>query len=94
MLLARSASDQNLALLDPWSVVHFAAGLALGLVGVSVPLATGIGVAYEGAEYAAENSSEQVRRFFRVSGPETLGNQIIDVAVLALGAELGNRWRG
>lgn len=93
-LLALSPRDQNVALLDPWSAVHLAAGLALGLVGVSVPVATGIAVAYEGAEYAAENSSEQVRRLFRVSGPETLTNQIVDIALLALGAELGRRWRG
>ena len=33
--IATSRDEQNAAVLDPWSVVHLAAGLATSLVGVS-----------------------------------------------------------
>jgi hypothetical protein len=93
VIFALSSKDQNSALLDPWSLVHLASGLALGLIGVGLPVVASLGVAYEVAEFAAETSQPSVRRFFRISGPENLGNQVVDVALLVAGAKLGHLWR-
>ena len=50
MLIAQNKEDQNLALIDPWTVVHFAAGLAAGLMGFSAGAALTGAVLYEVAE--------------------------------------------
>ena len=88
MILALTKSDQNRAILDPWSVVHFAMGLAAGLIKAPRGPALAAAVLYEFAEQGIEASSA----FFGVSGPEILPNAIADVALFALGQELGKRW--
>ena len=50
MLIARSKADQNTAVLDPWTVVHFGVGLASGLVGLSAGASLTGAVLYEVAE--------------------------------------------
>lgn len=89
--IARSKAEQNRAVVDPWTTVHLAAGLALGLV--EAPRAFWIGVAtgYELAEQGIERR-QWGKAFFRTSGPETLSNALVDLAVLAVGIELGRRW--
>lgn len=94
-IVATSRANQNTALFDPWTVVHFSSGLALGLVGVSLPLATVIAVAYEGAEAVARgySNSARARETFLTEPPESAANVFVDVAVLVVGARLGRAWR-
>lgn len=90
-VIARRKADQNRAILDPWSIVHFAAGLASGLVDVPLRLALPVAVLYELGEYHLE-SYEVGQDLFETSGPEAIPNAVVDVAVFAVGHELGRRW--
>lgn len=90
-VLARRKAHQNRAILDPWSVVHFGAGLASGLVDVPLHLALPVAVLYELAEHHLE-SHEVGRDLFETSGPEAIPNAVVDVAIFAVGHELGRRW--
>ena len=90
--VATSRAEQNSAALDPWSVVHFASGLALGLVGVSMPVGLAAGVAYEIVEHAAEKDPRW-QQFFLTTGPESQINIVTDLVLLAGGLALGKRWR-
>jgi hypothetical protein len=89
--IARRKSDQNLAVVDPWTFVHAGTGLALGLLNVPMWKAVTGAVLYEVIEARAE-TKEAGRRFFSVSSPEIVENQILDVAIFALGVHLGRRW--
>ncbi len=82
---------QNEALFDPWSVVHFAFGLAFGLVGFPFLGAVGIAVAYDVLEHAFEDS-EFGQRFFNTSGPESGWNIGGDLMLFAGGWFLGDRY--
>jgi hypothetical protein len=88
VILALTKADQNKAMLDPWSLVHFACGLAAGLVNAPKGPALVAAIAYEFAEQKIEGYSS----FFGVSGPEGMPNAIADVALFAIGQELGARW--
>mgnify|MGYP006908254956 CR=1 FL=1 len=90
-LVATRKSEQNRALLDPWTVVHFASGLALGLVSARRDVSMGAAVAYEFAEQWAERN-RLGQELFDVSGPESAMNAVVDVAVFALGHRLGTLW--
>lgn len=90
-LVALRKSEQNHAVLDPWTVVHFATGLAAGLVNMGFVPMFAAGVVYEFVENAAEKRPE-VARFFQTSGPEALPNAVADVAIMSLGWYLGRRW--
>ena len=90
-LLATRKAEQNRAVFDPWTVVHFGAGLAAGLVAVRLPTALAGAVAYEVVEQFLERK-EVGRELFETSGPESVPNAVVDVAVFALGHELGKRW--
>jgi hypothetical protein len=90
-IVATRKSEQNQAILDPWTVVHFGAGLALGLVSMPKAPAIGMAVGYELVEQWAERR-ELGQEFFDVSGPESLPNAIVDVAVFAMGFYLGKLW--
>lgn len=92
-LVAWSEADQNEALFDPWTLVHAAAGLAAGLVGLPLGASTLAAVAYEVVESQLERTKTG-RTFFDVSGPEAPGNQVVDVLVFALGAWAGARYKG
>lgn len=90
-ILAREKSDQNRAVLDPWTLVHFAAGLASGLVEVPLRMALPVAVLYELAEQGFE-TQEIGQEVFETSGPEAIPNAVVDVIVFAAGHELGRRW--
>lgn len=90
-LLATRKADQNKSILDPWTIVHFGAGLAAGLVAIRLPTALAGAVAYEVVEQFVERK-ELGKELFNTSGPEVIPNALVDVAAFALGHELGRRW--
>ena len=90
-ILATRKEHQNSAAVDPWTVVHFAAGLALGLMEVPRGPTVAAAVAYELVEQLLERH-EVGQELFETSGPEKPVNAVVDVAVLALGHDLGRRW--
>lgn len=90
-IVAMHKGEQNRAVLDPWTVVHFAAGLALGLVSMPRLPSFGAAVGYELMEQWAERR-RLGKELFDVSGPETLPNAVADVIVFAGGFYLGSRW--
>lgn len=83
--------QQNEALFDPWSVVHFAFGLGFGLTGFPFVGAVGIAVAYDILEHAFEKS-EFGQRFFNTSGPESGYNIAGDLVLFVTGWFLGDRY--
>lgn len=91
VLVAKTKADQNHAAIDPWTVVHFGSGLALGLVEAPAGATAMLGVGYELAEQLFEDS-EFGQRFFKTSGSETLGNVFVDLTVYGIGWWLGRRW--
>ncbi|MDX1647945.1 MAG: hypothetical protein R3304_12435 [Longimicrobiales bacterium] len=90
-IVATEKAEQNRAAVDPWTVVHFASGLASGLVNAPLRLTLSLAVLYEVAEYAFE-SGEVGQKLFDTSGPEAIQNALVDVAVFTVGHELGRRW--
>lgn len=92
-ILARSKPDQNDAALDPWTLVHFATGLAAGLMNVPFRWAITASVAYEVAEQFGERR-EWVQEIFEAAGPESLPNAVGDTVFFALGHRLGAAWNG
>lgn len=90
-LVATRKADQNLAALDPWTVVHFGIGLALGLMEIPARYALGMAVAYEVAEQFVERE-EWGQELFETSRPETTVNAVFDVLVFGAGVWLGGRW--
>lgn len=90
-LVASEKSEQNQAAVDPWTLVHFSAGLALGLVNAPFDKVLGVAVGYEVGEQFAERH-EWGQDFFETSGPEHPVNAVVDLGVLALGHWLGRRW--
>jgi hypothetical protein len=91
VLIATRKADQNRAAIDPWTAVHFGSGLALGLVNAPAGATAMLGIGYEIAEQVFEDS-DFGQRFFNISGPETLGNVFVDLAVYGVGWYLGRRW--
>lgn len=81
MLVARHKGEQNIAVLDPWTAVHFGSGLALGLLDAPFGVAAAGAVIYEVIEQ-------------RVEGPraEVTGNAVADVGVVLFAWWLGRRW--
>ena len=90
-IVATEKDDQNRAAVDPWTLVHFSTGLALGLVDAPFDKVLGGAVGYEIAEQFAERQ-EWGQDFFETSGPEHLVNAAVDLGVLVLGHWLGRRW--
>lgn len=90
-LVATEKSEQNRALLDPWTLVHFSAGLAAGLMNLPREPALGAAVAYEVVEQVLERH-ELGQEVFDTSGPESVENAVLDVVVFAVGHWLGERW--
>ena len=90
-ILATEKSEQNRAVLDPWTVVHFASGLASGLVDAPLRFSLPLAVLYEFAEHRLE-SSEVGRELLESAGPESVPNAVVDVGVFILGHALGRRW--
>ena len=91
ILVATRKSEQNRAMLDPWTVVHLGAGLAAGLMGFAFVPVMLAAAGYEVAEQIAE-STDAGRRMFKTSGPEQPANVAADLVVLGVGWWLGQRY--
>jgi hypothetical protein len=90
-IIATEKAHQNRAVVDPWTVVHFASGLALGLVSAPLRWWLPVAVAYEVAEQYVERS-ELGQQILETKGPEKLPNAMLDVVVFAAGHQLGRLW--
>jgi hypothetical protein len=90
-LVATEKREQNRAVTDPWTLVHFASGLALGLVNAPLRWWLPVAVAYEVVEQIVERS-DAGREFFDTAGPEIVPNALLDLAVFAAGHRLGKMW--
>ncbi len=85
-LVAVTRSEQDTALLDPWTIVHFAIGLGAGLLDINGWIVGGIAAGHELLE-----RRPQTMKFWK-SKPETIGNVTIDMATVMLGWYLGKRY--
>ncbi len=90
-LIALRKEDQNEAWVDPWSAVHFSVGLAFGLVGIKFWKTLAAAIGWDIFEQVAERASWG-QRFFRTSGPESLGNIGTDTGLFLVGWKLGHMY--
>lgn len=90
-LIATEKREQNHAMLDPWTVVHFGTGLASGLMGVPRHLSFSAAVAYELVEQYVERQ-KWGRELFETHRHESVPNAVVDVAVFVAGHYLGEAW--
>lgn len=90
-ILATAKSEQNQAAIDPWTVVHLAAGLASGLMNIPLRWALAVSLSYEVAEQVFERR-EWGQALFETQGPESLPNAVVDTIVMAAGHWLGQKW--
>lgn len=90
-LVATRKEEQNQAVADPWTVVHFSAGLAIGLMAIPLRWTLPVAVAYEVIEQLLERKRFG-QELFNTAGPEKAGNAVLDVAVFAAGHRLGEAW--
>ena len=90
-IIAMRKSEQSTALIDPWTAVHAGTGLAAGLLGIHIGIALAAAIGYELLEHQLQNNASG-RNLFNVSNPESLGNQIVDVAVFTGGVYLGRKY--
>lgn len=90
-IVATKKKEQNKAFIDPWTVVHFASGLALGLVSAPLGLWLPLAATYEVAEHYLEKS-DIGQELFETSGPEVVPNAVLDLVVFAAGHQLGKLW--
>ena len=90
-IVATEKKEQNKAVVDPWTVVHFASGLALGLMNAPLRVWLPVATAYEIAEHYLEKT-EAGKEMFDTSGPESTPNAVLDLVVFAAGHQLGRLW--
>ena len=90
-IIATEKAEQNRTVADPWTVVHFATGLALGLVNAPLRWWLPVAAAYEVVEHYIEKS-DAGKELLEVSGPEVVPNALLDLAVFAAGHQLGRLW--
>jgi hypothetical protein len=90
-IVATRKAEQNRAVIDPWTAVHFAAGLAAGLMELPLKVVLPLATAYELVEHWVEDE-EFGQDLFETQGPEKVPNSIFDLAIFAVGHELGRRW--
>jgi len=90
-IIATKKAEQNRAVLDPWTMVHFASGLALGLVNAPLRWWLPVATAYEVIEHYLEES-DVGQEVFDTSGPEAVPNAMLDIVVFAAGHQLGRLW--
>ncbi len=90
-VVATRKSEQNRAVLDPWTLVHFSTGLALGLMDTPFRESLTVAAAYELSEQFIERQAWG-KEFFKTSRPEAALNAVMDVAVFAAGHWLGRAW--
>lgn len=85
-IVALSKDEQDSAFVDPWTVVHFSVGLALGLLEVSAAFTMIVSTIHEIIELRP-----QAMKFFK-STPESVGNVVIDMASVMGGWWLGDKY--
>jgi hypothetical protein len=90
-IVATEKREQNHAVADPWTVVHFGVGLAMGLMNAPLRASLAAATAYELVEQYLERS-DAGKELFDTSGPESMPNAILDLAVFAAGHQLGRMW--
>ena len=90
-IVATEKAEQNRAVVDPWTLVHFASGRALGLVNAPLKVWLPVATAYELLEHYLE-TTEVGQEVFETSGPEATPNAILDLVVFAAGHQLGRLW--
>jgi hypothetical protein len=90
-IVATEKKEQNRAVTDPWTVVHFASGLALGLIDAPLRWWLPLAAAYEVAEHYLEKSKTG-RELFETAGPESVPNAVVDVVAFVAGHQLGKLW--
>ena len=90
-VLATEKAHQNHAIVDPWTVVHFSTGLAMGLMDLPLRECVAAALAYEAVEQVVERQNWG-KDLFKTSGPETFLNAAMDMGALAVGHWLGNLW--
>ncbi len=90
-VVATRRADQNKAPIDPWTVVHFSTGLAMGLMNVPRAWAMSAALAYEIVEQVAERKTWG-KELFETKGPEHPLNAVFDAAIFFAGHWLGSRW--
>lgn len=90
-IVATKKAEQNRAVVDPWTFVHFASGLALGLVNAPLRWWLPVATAYEVAEHYLEDS-DVGQEIFDTSGPEAIPNAALDLVAFATGHQLGRLW--
>lgn len=77
------------ALTDPYSLLHYSAGLATGLGGVA-PFKAIVGAAV--VDLAFSYLYQRPTGLFRKTGHEPPLNKVADIALFALGNYMGRRW--
>lgn len=90
-IIAREKAEQSVALVDPWTAVHFSSGLGFGLMNVGFWPSMAVNVGYEVLEYHFQRDKRGIE-FFQVSQPENPSNSVTDMLVFALGWYLGRKW--
>jgi len=91
VVVATEKADQNRAVVDPWTAVHFSTGLAFGLMDLPLEECLAAALAYEAVEQVVERQ-KWGRELFKTSRPETLLNAAMDMGAFALGHWLGGLW--
>lgn len=88
-LFAGNRHQQGLT--DPWSAVHFSAGLTTGLASVPLAQAVVFAVLTDAAiSWLTQSSSGLLRRL----DDEPPANKVADILLFALGNHLGRQWNG
>lgn len=92
MWIARDKSEQNQAVIDPWTAVHAGNGLAAGLMDLPPMPTFAVVGAYEIVEQFWLERTAVGRGLFKTSGPESLGNAIADIVFFGIGYYIGHKW--
>ena len=74
---------------DLWTLVHFATGILTGLMGFKLRTVVLGGIIYEALEPGFDWEVFGREWAEKDYPPETIGNQVVDVAILAVGWSLG-----
>lgn len=88
--LARSqrTPDQNRTLVDQWTIVHIATGVLFARLGIGLSPAIAYALIYEILEQFVERSGAG-EQLFGSTGPEAIGNALVDLAAFLGGYGLG-----
>lgn len=90
-ILATNKSEEDKALIDPWTAVHAGVGLAAGLLGLNFFWSMAGAAAYEVVEHHVQKN-KLGHQIFGTHEPEVLGNAITDVGIFGIGWWLGDKW--